>query len=194
MSYWDDWFKRFLGRGGIFFPDIKRLMDEMEREMAESFKDIEDRIPEDMIRRRRLPGGKEGKEYGPFVYGYSVRIGPDGKPRIRTFGNLKPSSSEEGQPLDLHERREPLVDILDEDEELKVVAELPGVDKEDIQLYATEDSLTIDVNTPERRYHKEVELPTDVDKSTAKSKYMNGVLDIVFKKKKRDKGTRLEIE
>jgi len=32
---------------------------------------------------------------GPFVYGYSFSMGPDGKPVIREFGNVKPSLKED---------------------------------------------------------------------------------------------------
>lgn len=194
MSSWDDWFKRFLRRKGFLFPDIERMMEEMEREMAKSFKEMEDMIPKDMVRDRRLSDGRKSREYGPFVYGYSMRIGPDGKPKIRTFGNFKPGYDEEGRGVDLSERREPLIDIIEDDEKLTVIAELPGVDKNDIKLYATDDTLTIDVNTPQRKYKKDVELPTEVDESTATSKYKNGILETVFEKKTKAKGKRLDIE
>ncbi len=57
------------------------------------------------------------------------------------------------------EEREPLVDIVETNEDVHVVAELPGVEKTDIKLYGTEDSLTISVDTPQYKYFKEVELP-----------------------------------
>ncbi|MCS7114135.1 MAG: hypothetical protein RMJ15_03975 [Nitrososphaerota archaeon] len=46
---------------------------------------------------------------------------------------------------------------------MHVVAELPGVEKEDIKLYGSEDTLTITVDTPQRKYHKEVSLPAKVN-------------------------------
>ena len=115
-SFWDDWFKRFRERRGLFFPEIDRMIEEMEREMAETFRDMESRMPSDMVRVRRLPDGSVRREYGPFVYGYSVKIGPDGKPVVREFGNIKPGIPGEGRPpLNLQEQREPLVDIIEED-------------------------------------------------------------------------------
>jgi HSP20 family protein len=195
MSFWDDWIKRFRERRGFFFPEIDRLMDEMEREMAETFKDMENTMPRDMVRVRRLPDGSVKREYGPFVYGYSVKIGPDGKPVIREFGNIKPGPGREGEPpLNLQERREPLIDLIEEDEKLKVVAELPGVSKEEIKLYVTSDTLTIDVDTPERRYHKELDLPFEIVEKSAKSSYLNGVLEtILTKKKTTGRGTEIKI-
>jgi len=195
MSFWDEWFKRF-GRRGPFFADIERMMEEIENEIARSLKDMEEMMPEEMMRERRLPDGSIRREYGPFVYGYSVKIGPDGKPIIREFGNLKPGVSREGRPpLGLQERREPLVDVIEDDDTVKVLAELPGVEKDDIQLFATERSLTINVDKPDRKYYKELEFPTEVDEASARSTYMNGVLETVFKKKeRRGRGTKIKIE
>lgn len=195
-SFWDDWFKRFRERRGFFFPEIDRMIDEMEKEMAEAFKDMESFVPRDMVRVRRLPDGSVRREYGPFVYGYSVKIGPDGKPIIREFGNLKPGMGGEGQPpLNLQDRREPLVDLIEEDEKIKVLAELPGVDRKDISLYVTDKILTIDVDTPERRYHKELELPVLIDESSARSTYKNGILETILNKRtSKGGGTQVRIE
>ncbi len=195
-SFWDDWFKRFKDRRGFFFPEIDRMIEEMEKEMAKSFRDMENLMPRDMVRVRRLPDGSIRREYGPFVYGYSVKIGPDGKPIIREFGNLKPGMGGEGQPpLNLQDQREPLIDVIEEDETIKVVAELPGVDKEDISLYVTEKTLTIDVGSPERRYHKDLEFPVEIDEASARSTYKNGVLETTLTKRKpKGRGKPIKIE
>jgi len=196
-SFWDDWFKKFRGRrGSFFFPDIERMIEEMEREMAEAFKDMEANIPRDMVRERRLPNGTVRREYGPFVYGYSVKIGPDGKPIIREFGNLKPGFPGTGRPpLNLQDQREPLVDIIEDEKTVKVVAELPGVEKEEIKLYATDRTLAISVDTPQRRYYKKLDLPVEVDETSARSTYKNGVLETVMTKKKGEgEGTPVKIE
>ena len=195
-SFWDDWFKRFKDRRGLFFPEIDRMIEEMEKEMAESFRDMENIMPRDMVRVRRLPDGSVRREYGPFVYGYSVKIGPDGKPIIREFGNLKPGMGGEGQPpLNLQDQREPLIDVIEEDETIKVVAELPGVNKDKIKLYITERSLTIDVDSPEKRYHKELELPVEIDEASARSTYKNGVLETTLTKRKpKGRGKPIKIE
>ncbi len=137
------------------------------------------------------------KEYGPFVYGYSVKIGLDGKPVVREFGNMKPNTpgGEDKKPLSLQEAREPLVDVIQEQEQIKVIAELPGVEKEDIQLFATEKTLTLDVTNPEHRYHKELELPFEVDEDSATSTYRNGVLETVIKRKRvRGSGRTIKIQ
>ncbi|MGD8505478.1 MAG: Hsp20/alpha crystallin family protein, partial [Candidatus Bathyarchaeota archaeon] len=140
------------------------------------------------------------RELGPFVYGYNMTIGPDGKPKIQEFGNVKPSLKPApfgiSKPrLDVREEREPLVDLMATDKEVKVIAELPGVEKEDIKLHGTEDTLTISVDTPKRKYYKELELPAKVDPKSAKTSYKNGVLEVTLKKteKKKPKGEPIEI-
>jgi HSP20 family protein len=196
MSSWDEWFKRLRERRGFFFPEIEKLIEDMEKEMTEAFRDVEGTMPRDMVRVRRQPDGSVRREYGPFIYGYSVKIGPDGKPIVREFGNIKPGKGGEGQPsLNLQDMREPLVDVIEEENAVKVLAELPGVNKEDISLFLSDNVLTINVDTPERRYHKELSLPGEVDESSARSTYTNGILETVLtKRERRGKGTKINIE
>ena len=194
-SFGDDWFKRFKERKGFFFPELDKIIEEMEKEMAKSFKDMENVMPRDMVRVRRLPDGSIRREYGPFVYGYSMKIGPDGKPVIREFGNIKPGAGREGQPLNLREQREPLIDVIEEEGEIKVLAELPGVDKKDINLFLTEGTLTISVDTAGRKYFKELDLPVEVDEKSARSTFSNGVLETTLTKRQpKGKGKKLSIE
>lgn len=194
-SFGDDWFKRFKDRKGFFFPELDKMIEEMEKEMAKSFKEMENIMPRDMVRVRRLPDGSVRREYGPFVYGYSMKIGPDGKPVIREFGNIKPGTGREGQPLDLRDQREPLIDVIEEEGEIKVLAELPGVDKKDINLFLTEGTLTISVDTAGRKYYKELDLPVEVDEKSAKSTFSNGVLETTLTRRQpKGKGKKLSIE
>jgi len=161
-----------------FFGDIDRMLREMEKMMEEEFKDFTAKVPKDYVKERKLPDGSTVKEFGPFVYGYSMKIGPDGKPEIRQFGNIKKSL----KGPKVKEEREPLVDVVETDGEISVVVELPGVEKSDIKLHGTEDSLTISVDTPHSKYYKEVALPTKVKVKEAKSSYKNGVLEVVIPK------------
>jgi len=190
-----DWFRRrrrFPFFRNWLFEDIDEMFREFERMMEEEIKELTSKIPREYIRERKLPDGTTVREWGPFVYGYSITIGPDGKPQIREFGNVKPTRF--GPRI--REEREPLVDIYVTNGEVKVIAELPGVNKEDIQLHGTEDTLTISVDTPERKYYKEVKLPAKVDPKGAKTSYKNGVLEVTLPKKeeRKPKGEPIKIE
>jgi len=190
-----DWFRRkrrFPFFRSWLFEDIDEMFREFERMMEEEIKELTSKIPREYIRERKLPNGTTVREWGPFVYGYSITIGPDGKPQIREFGNVKPTRF--GPRI--REEREPLVDIYVTNGEVKVIAELPGVNKEDIQLHGTEDTLTISVDTPERKYYKEVKLPAKVDPKEAKTSYKNGVLEVTLPKKeeRKPKGEPIKVE
>ncbi|MGZ4851169.1 MAG: archaeal heat shock protein Hsp20, partial [Candidatus Bathyarchaeia archaeon] len=127
------------------------------------------------------------------VYGYSMKIGSDGKPEIQEFGNIKKGLK--GTPQ-VNEEREPLVDIVETEGDVHVVVELPGVEKSDIKLHGTDDSLTISVDTPHYKYYKEVELPVKVKVKEGNSTYKNGVLEVVLPKdepQNRAKGLPIDI-
>ncbi len=155
-----DWFNRFFGGGGrrrgFGFPDIFRGFDEMRREMErefeDTFKNIETKAPKDLVREYETPGGGKVKEYGPFVYGYSMTIGPDGKPKVREFGNVK-SASQAGRsyfrtPM-ISSEREPLADVTSTDKEVKVAVEMPGVSKQNIKINAYDNKVEVTSTDPE---------------------------------------------
>ena len=62
--------------------------------------------------------------------------------------------------------------------------ELPGVEKEEIDLRVTEKELEITVDTLQRKYHKIVDFSGKVKPKTTKATYKNGILDVVVEKKK----------
>ncbi len=206
---WDDfpeWFRRRM-RGtpffrNWFFGDMEEMMRDIEDMMEKEFREFKTRVPKDLVRESKLPDGSTTHEWGPFVYGYSMTVGPDGKPKIREFGNIKPSRKPEAfgltrPSLDIKKEREPLVDVISTDGEIKVVAELPGVEKEEIKLHGTEGTLTISVDTPSRKYFKEVIVPAKIDPKKAKTNYKNGVLEVTIpkiKQKKKHSGEPIKIE
>ena len=137
MSFWDiepeDWFRRartlFGGRRGDIFGQFDEMKREMERMFEDQFKDIQTRAPKDLVREYETPEGSKVREMGPFVYGYSMTIGSDGKPRVREFGNVRSPFAGFGlgasnRPL-ISSEREPLADITTTDKEVKVVLEIP---------------------------------------------------------------------
>ena len=160
------------------FPDIDEMMREMERAFSEQFKDLEKELPKSLVRESRTPDGGVKKEIGPIVYGYSVTIGPDGKPVVREFGNVR---SGEGKPWKaIQDKREPLVDVVNSDKEVRVIAEMPGVRKEDISVTVNEKSMVISVDSEDRGYYKELDLPGIVDPKGARSAYNNGIVEVTI--------------
>ena len=196
-----DWYRRFFGRGrGGFFEDMFRGFDQMRRDMEREFEDIEKTVPKDLIREYDTPQGGRVREVGPLVYGYSMTVGPDGKPRVEEFGNVKPSrrlgfGTVASRPA-ISGEMEPLADITTTDKEVKVVIEMPGLSKDKIKVDAYEDKVEVKSDDPQRKYHKIVEIPSETDIETARCSYNNGILEITFNKKEQEKtkGMTIKIE
>jgi HSP20 family molecular chaperone IbpA len=75
--------------------------------------------------------------------------------------------------------REPLTDIFDEKDNIKIYIELPGVDKDDIQLNTTKRHVEVKA----KNFFKTVELPTkNVDFEKATASHKNGVLEVTIPK------------
>ena len=112
------------------------------------------------------------------VYGFTVRSGLGGTPKVESFGNIK--TSKEGPVVD--DVREPMVDTFDESAEIVVVAELPGVAESEISVDVQDDILSIQT-TGTYKYAKEVLLSSAVDPGTLSKSYKNGILELRLKKK-----------
>jgi HSP20 family protein len=74
------------------------------------------------------------------------------------------------------------LDIHEADEELRVVADIPGVEKEHIELKCDGATLTLNASGSDRRYSERIDLPAPVDEHSASATYNNGVLEVVFQR------------
>jgi HSP20 family protein len=148
-----------LGFGGL----LKGLGDFMDTvsKMAEEGKSEFEKVGEiSFDKEKRLKG----------MYGISVRIGGAGVPIVEKFGTVPETDV-----------REPMVDVFDEKDIVRVIAELPGVDEADIKTELEGNILKIRAERGDRKYEKEVELPAAV-KGKIKSRYKNGVLEVELEK------------
>jgi HSP20 family protein len=202
-----DWFNRFFGnlnnrRRGLFDTrDIFREFDDMQKEMermSNIFNNISSNAPKELIKEYETKEGDKVREIGPIVYGYSMTVGPDGRPHVREFGNVKSLGRKGGIQQQISAEREPLSDVNSTDNEVKVVLEMPGIKKEDIKINAYNGAVEViaDSINSQRKYQKTIDLPDDADIETARSTYNNGILEIIFDKKKnmKPKGKEIKIE
>ena len=95
--------------------------------------------------------------------------------------------------------REPLVDIVDRGKEIEVIAELPGVDKKDLDINVTDDMITLKAKTETKEekkkegyYYRErgyssfirsLPLPAEVLPNNTKADFSNGILTVTLRKK-----------
>ena len=146
-------------------------------DIFEEFERMEEMMKK-MMQRAFETTSKRARTLRPYVYGFSMSVGPTGKPVIREFGNVQASRL---RPK-IREEREPLVDVMEEEKDVVIIAELPGVEKDNINLSTTEEHLTISVDTSQRKYHKELALPARINTKSAKASYKNGVLEVRLRK------------
>ncbi|WEU39858.1 MAG: Hsp20/alpha crystallin family protein [Candidatus Odinarchaeum yellowstonii] len=158
------------------FEDI----DELFKELTEEFFNMPKlgEMIENIIREFEQNKDKFMSLKEPLFWGFSITRGPDNKPVIRKLGNIEPGEDK----TIVKEEREPLIDILSEGNEIVVIAELPGVEKDQIKLKAADNYLILNATAPQRKYYKKIDLKEKIDPSSAKAIYKNGVLEVRLKK------------
>jgi HSP20 family protein len=163
-------------------PRIGRsLFEEMDREFAEAEHMLNGmfRIVPDIV-----PSGINLEDF-PYYYGYQITIGPNGRPKINEFGNVKLGSKG-------------FVDnVLNKKQNtLTITAEMPGVDKENINVNVTGQHVTLHAEKGDKKYHADIPIDINLDESTTKAVFLNGILELKIKLKEnsRPKGKAIKVE
>lgn len=108
------------------------------------------------------------------------------------------------------EGKTPKVDVIDRDKELIVKAELPGVDKKDVDISLTRNSVTIKGTTSHEEkeekgdyyrcemsrgsYSRTVMLPADVAEDQASARFKDGVLELTLPKLEETKRRTIKVD
>ena len=145
------------------FDQIDEMMEKMVKNMM---KDIE------------LGGTND-----PYVYGFSMKVGPDGKPKVDEFGNVVKGT---GGELEHSGEREPLTFVNEDHQHVIVTSELPGCSKENMVVSINDKEMEITAENGDRHFHKVLELPCEVVEKTVKAKYNNGILEVIMEKTEKD--------
>jgi HSP20 family protein len=162
------------------------MAERKRKEPFDMFRDFDEMFNE-MLREMESGNIKQG---GPFFYGFSLNQRPGEEPEVREFGNIHPGR----ETVEIGERK-PLIDVFDTDDTIQIVAEMPGIEKSDVDLRVEGRHLEIHAARGDRRYHETVELPTEVDENSAKATYKNGVLEVTLKKNpKAMKGKKINVD
>ena len=75
-----------------------------------------------------------------------------------------------------------MIDVLEGNDDIAVVAEFAGFNKEDLRIHVKDQKLTLYAEASDRKYRKSLNLPKRVIPSTICTTYKNGVLEIRLKK------------
>ncbi len=126
---------------------------------------------------------------------------------MRPFRWEWPSLGEMAKPF---EGKMPKVDVIERDDEVVVKAELPGVEKKDLDVSVTENSVTIKGTTSHEEkeekgdfyrceisrgaYARTVGLPSYVDADKAKASFKDGILELTLPKVEKSKRRSVEVK
>ena len=80
------------------------------------------------------------------------------------------------------------------EDSVHIIAEMPGVEKEDIDISATASFVELRGSRGERKYFEHVDMPFEVDPNSAKATYKNGVLEIIFQRSGSQSRVTIDIE
>ena len=175
------WRDRDFGFGKRLLKDIDREFTEAEEMLNRMFRTVRKVSPADAV------------VHGPYYYGYQITVGPDGKPHVREFGNVKPSSRGLVEQSGV---REPLVDTAVDEKEntLTITAEMPGITKQDIKVKVSQDYVSIHAEKGEKKYHTDIPVNIELDDKSAKATYSNGILELKINLKAPPKPKETEVQ
>jgi len=178
------------------FEGMFRDLEILDRRLMQTFQKELDTILE-AVKSGKMKGDWQVREIDePDTKGFIIQGRFGSEDRLEPLEPLKPFRP---RPLPENpfqipkktqdETREPLTDIFDEGNAMKIYIELPGEEKTDIKLEAKEGQIEIRA----RNFRKRIDLPkTSLALDTMSQTYKNGVLQITIPKKAklRDKDSR----
>ncbi|MEM2145546.1 MAG: Hsp20/alpha crystallin family protein [Candidatus Jordarchaeaceae archaeon] len=128
----------------------------------------------------------------PIHYGFSIHIDENGKPVVTKYGNINPTKSETLNGTVQTPYVETHIDK--EAGTLIIVAELPGVSKENVKVKTSKTKVTISAESEKKKYYKEVDTEHEIDPKSASAEYKNGILEIRVKFKEPPESNEFEVE
>ncbi|MEM3593700.1 MAG: gas vesicle protein GvpH [Candidatus Jordarchaeaceae archaeon] len=128
----------------------------------------------------------------PIHYSFSIHIDENGKPVVTEYGNINPTKSETLKGTVQTPYVETHIDK--EAGTMIVVAELPGVSKENIKVKANKRKITISAESEKKKYYKEVDAEHEIDPKSTEAEYKNGILEVRVKFKEPLESDEFEVK
>jgi HSP20 family protein len=116
-----------------------------------------------------------------FVTQIADPTAPQRPQAINSPGRRPPRSGPRTVTASSTGAREPIVDIFDEGEFIRVVADMPGADPATLKVRGADDRLAIVAAGPARRYERVITLPMPViPEDAAPPTFINGIMEILL--------------
>ncbi|GLV59266.1 hypothetical protein KDH_60930 [Dictyobacter sp. S3.2.2.5] len=129
-----------------------------------------------------LEEGAQEKKYEGEASDPSGRLKTGFSLSVKTIGAATTPSAESARVVtrkpEVEAEPEPFVDFFNEQDHVRIIAELPGIEEENIHTEIHGDILILSISGNRRAYSKEIVLPEGTDVGTLTRKYTNGILEI----------------
>lgn len=167
------------------FDDIGKVINNAIRDVFEQFGLDQDSFMKDLFN----PDNRTRRGRGfPNAWGFALKRDPRGKIKFHQFGNppfqiKKCAHIPEGV-------RPTYYDVIDNEKDYRIIVELPGIKKEDIDLQIAEQEISVKSisDNKHRQFAAKISLNSSVIAKSAQAKFNNGVLEITIPKKAFDEG------
>lgn len=141
----------------------------------------------ELVRKTMESQGFRGSNVkSPFSFGINMTMGKDGKMRFNPINNMNPSENDSTTGMRPNDRRtNPIIDVIDEKDQITIIAEMPGVTREEIRFEFEDNTLILYAKNDEteKNYYGRTEMPTNVKTNEIKARFTNGILELKIKKK-----------
>ena len=162
--------------------DLAKLLSSPE-DVGESLQELREKLKQ--AGGKEVLGDEEWRSGGMSIGGHLRTRGilGDTEYHIGTTPRRKPSPERKPQRApEPPEVVEPAVDVFHEAEEILIVAEIPGVGLEDLELKIQGDVLCLSTKPGvQRSYMKEIKLDSEVDRDSLRATCRNGILEVRIK-------------
>lgn len=154
--------------------------------------------------------GGDHKQGKTMIYGIDIKVGPDGKPIVKEWGNIPspfdgfPGMGEMpgfgGKETMSEKPKKTNIEVIENATPNggKIIAEMPGVSKDAFNITVRNITMYIDASLVKagynRVYNEKVTLPSYVNSDTIKAAYKNGILEVTFEYDKGIKSQKIKVE
>lgn len=113
----------------------------------------------------------------PLIMGFAMKFNENGEPSVQEFDNFWDDAGIEISEI------EPLVQIQNLDQTILLTVELPGVQKQDIDLNCRQNTIIVSALNEKGNYYKKIRLPERIHPNQTKARFNNNILEIELVKK-----------
>ncbi len=136
------------------FSEVNKLIANFLEEVAKDFSEY---------------SGNLAPNAEPITYKFNIEVNPNKQPATLRIPNI------DEEPRDL------LVDTIEKEAEVSIIAEMPGVAKNDIKIIASHNEIMVEHNT-KPNFNRRIRLKGTINPDSGIAKFRNGILELTFNK------------